>query len=265
MPELNLSAIPTATNNPDYPTSSNNTSHDNPQSYSDQKHLRSSRKASGQTTKRDTHFISFPLVTDHSIPQLAASLAQFRRVTTITPEVGNEDDDEPEEELKILPAVVHRPPGTFHLTIGTMNLSEKSEMERAVRVLKGLDLRGMLGHVEREVGSRATKEDDERRKEKKSSIEKGDELRSPTRPISPPPPPAAATTSSEPAFSSLTSSPSSRPPSPITISLSGLSTFPGPQHARVFYAPPIDLSHRLLSLANKIRAVFKAEGCEYEI
>ncbi|RMZ74838.1 hypothetical protein DV737_g5693, partial [Chaetothyriales sp. CBS 132003] len=228
MPELNASAIATATNNPDSAALSSSAGQNKTQPYSDQKHLRSSRKASAQTTKRDTHFICFPLVTDHSIPQLAASLARFRRATTITPEItpetrrdGDEEcnEDEPEDELKILPAVVHRPPGTFHLTIGTMDLSEKSEKERAVRVLKGLDLRGMLADVEREVGLYrvVTKGDEKKGDEKKGDEKKGDEKK-------------------------------------------GDEKKGGPQHARVFYAPPIDPSRRLLSLANKIRAVFKAQG-----
>ena len=169
------------------------------------------------------------------------------------------------DDLKILPPSAHRSPGTFHLTIGTMDLSEKSEMDRAVEVLKGLDLGKMMEDVERErereVGSvgggglkkkKKEEEEEEEEEEEQGMVEKAAEtvkntVQSLKGSISPPPLPPPRS-----------KSPSSA--APLIISLEGLSAFQSPRKARVFYAPPHDPSNRLLILANKIRNVFKAEG-----
>ncbi len=293
---------------PSPPKSATSTTDGKPRPYSDQKHLNQSKGQGKPGQKRDTHFVCFPLVTDSSIPQLAASLEHFRRVTTLTPEIakrrrlkqeqmrqqqkeetpereGGADDDSDEgsdaqggeregasrmqevkdEDLRILPPAAHRPPGTFHLTIGTMDLSEKDEMDRAVRVLKGLELGRMMRDVEREeqvgTGREGRWETKQKQKEGEEAVSTDqrtgeeaadtakDTVQSLARSISPPP--------SRPRSKSPSSSPFS---APLMIYLQGLSAFASPRKARVFYAPPHDPSNRLLLLANKIRAVFKAEG-----
>jgi hypothetical protein len=132
---------------------------------SDHKHL----KGKGAKPSRPTHFLCFPLVTEISVPQLAESLGKFRAITTAPPVIAQPGvDDTPEREidgpgtdvangtddrLKIIPSSAHRPPGTFHLTIGTMDLSQKSEMLRAVKALKSLDYNAILQKVDQQLAS----------------------------------------------------------------------------------------------------------------
>ena len=138
---------------------------------SDQKHL--SNGTGRPKQKRPTHFVCFPLVTNTSIPQLAESLRRFREVTTAPPplrpsqiqrqereremetpdreveaEENGQDKHAEGERIKVIPQAAHRPPGTFHLTIGTMDLSEKSEMRRALGVLKSIDYAAMLRAID---------------------------------------------------------------------------------------------------------------------
>jgi hypothetical protein len=142
----------------DEPASSNQ--YQKPKPYSDQKHL----KGKGNKPTRPTHFLCFPLVTEASVPQLAESLGKFRAMTTApvasaqqgaddTPErevdaSGADSADGVDDKLKIIPSSAHRPPGTFHLTIGTMDLSQKSDMLKAVKVLKGLEYGAILQKVD---------------------------------------------------------------------------------------------------------------------
>ena len=46
--------------------------------------------------------------------------------------------------LRIIPPAAHRPPGTFHLTLGTMDLSTPAEMRRAINLLHSLNLESIL-------------------------------------------------------------------------------------------------------------------------
>lgn len=131
-----------------------------------------------QPARRPTHFICFPLVTDHSVKQLKQSLARFREVTmpldplwtesadawsreasqdardtnaprtpsiavvdgNQSPQVGPKtSSSSSSSSLRLLPAAAHRPPGTFHLTLGTMDLSQGADMERALKLLQEID------------------------------------------------------------------------------------------------------------------------------
>ena len=49
-----------------------------------------------------------------------------------------------DSSLRIIPPAAHRPPGTFHLTLGTMALSSPTEMHRAIDLLGSLNLQSML-------------------------------------------------------------------------------------------------------------------------
>ncbi len=147
------------------------------QAYSDQKHLSNGNDRGGSKAKRPTHFVCFPLVTDASVPQLAESLRRFREITTAPPPLRSSEiqrqqrereqatpvrdaapsrtmqDQTPEAEravslekeangsagLKVVPLAAHRPAGTFHLTIGAMDLSDKGELQRALEVLRSID------------------------------------------------------------------------------------------------------------------------------
>lgn len=151
-------------------------SHHEPQPYSDQKNLANGMGKIGPNPKRPTHFLCFPLVTDTSVPQLAESLKRFREITTTsakstqdgaadgTPEReiddpratsvnGTSPADIGDDRLKVIPASAHRPPGTFHLTIGTMELSQESDMLRAIRLLKTLDYNSILSKIDQQLSS----------------------------------------------------------------------------------------------------------------
>ncbi|EXJ88542.1 hypothetical protein A1O1_05472 [Capronia coronata CBS 617.96] len=104
--------------------------------------------------KRPTHFLCFPLVTDESISQLSDSLAYFRSITTPL-EHGSQSNTSAaveagfrEETLRILPPAAHRPPGTFHLTLGTMDLSDEEDLNLATRLLHQIDYVDLLRAAE---------------------------------------------------------------------------------------------------------------------
>lgn len=106
---------------------------------------------------RDTHFLCFPLVNVESIPQLALSLAHFRDVTTARSPSNHQANGGPgsSDRLRIIPEKAHRPPGTFHLTLGVMNLSEANTMDRAVDLLLSLNYSNILRDVERDMNEDA--------------------------------------------------------------------------------------------------------------
>ena len=144
--------------------------------FSDQQHLGKGKAKGASKQSRLTHFVCFPLVTESSAPQLAESLARFRDVTTAPPPLRPSqiqrmerdaqakessqvksteiEDAAPVENgpiengLNIIPAAAHRPPGTFHLTIGVMDLSEKGEMQRALALLTRIDYASVLQSLE---------------------------------------------------------------------------------------------------------------------
>ncbi|OAL35942.1 hypothetical protein AYO20_04848 [Fonsecaea nubica] len=123
---------------------------------------------------RPTHFVCFPLVSDESVSQLSRSLAHFRSLTTplpsaerdTTPERGYEgqeldpDSTTPEQAgnetrgrdadqaLRIIPESAHRPPGTFHLTLGVMHLPSAEDLDNAVAVLQQIDYLDLLRRAE---------------------------------------------------------------------------------------------------------------------
>ena len=147
-----------------------------PKIFSDQNHLGKGKANGALKQSRLTHFVCFPLVTESSAPQLAENLARFRDVSTAPPPLrpsqiqrmerdpqtkgssqaksAETEDTAPAEDgvvqngLNIIPAAAHRPPGTFHLTIGVMDLSEKGEMQRALALLKEIDYASLLQSLE---------------------------------------------------------------------------------------------------------------------
>ncbi len=116
-----------------------------------------------------THFLCFPLVTNASIRQLTASLTYFRSVTTplqvpdenntpepedkqertvVEPSVeGQTPDDTHDQKLRLLPESAHRPAGTYHFTLGTMNLSKPEDMDKALALLQEIDYLAILNDV----------------------------------------------------------------------------------------------------------------------
>ncbi|KIW77492.1 hypothetical protein Z517_09938 [Fonsecaea pedrosoi CBS 271.37] len=123
---------------------------------------------------RPTHFVCFPLVSDESVSQLSRSLAHFRSLTTPLPstergaaperdgegqeldpnstapeQAGNETQGrDADQALRIIPESAHRPPGTFHLTLGVMHLPSADDLENAVAVLQQIDYLDLLRRAE---------------------------------------------------------------------------------------------------------------------
>lgn len=322
-------------------------------------------------TKRPTHFICLPLVTESSIPQLSESLAHFRSVTTPLLDAnttGRNDaagrNPEPEgssatglrstntstrpeagvgpgsngggtsirrdETLRLVPAGAHRPPGTFHLTLGTMDLSEQEDMDMALRLLQDIDYVQLLGDAERqrdellrdkperrakrgetptatdpcegqdpveeqgEIEEEGENHDREDKVEADLEVESGTEsggqregkgilqaakeaikapLQSLARSISPPPLSGSTTLSTAQSASASTPAVSVSGPvsgqeqqhdchlaTSLTITLSGLGTFPSASSSRVFYANPQDPTSRLLPFGRLVRQRFQDAG-----
>lgn len=277
-------------------------------------------------TGRPTHFVCFPLTTDESIPQLAASLSFFKLVTTrldrdAIPRTlqGSNEASRPELEtsstgapgdqnhqtsrfttltdiqntasgrnLHILPSEAYRPPGTFHLTLGAMDLSDPEDLEKAVRLLEDIDYASLLREVGRQEGGPNVggRETNQRRRElrRDSGRETAEDtitkivdssLTSPpkslTRTISPPPKPSQSSPPQNSSGSESPPRPSSPPstfidqtpisassPASLSITLGNLGTFPRPASSRVFFAHPHDPTNRLQRLAELIRQRFQA-------
>ncbi|KIW20888.1 hypothetical protein PV08_01467 [Exophiala spinifera] len=117
-------------------------------------------------SKRPTHFVCLPLVTESSVPQLSESLAYFRSVTGTPAPVdrggaqkpaGTGDPKSPslpesqsgrgDDRLRLIPPAAHRPPGTLHLTLGAMDLSAPEDLQRAVQVLESIDYLDLLAEA----------------------------------------------------------------------------------------------------------------------
>ncbi|KAG0646346.1 hypothetical protein D0Z07_8328 [Hyphodiscus hymeniophilus] len=88
---------------------------------------------------RLTHFLCIPLVTPQSRPQLQTSLNKFRADVTSS-----------------IPEKAIRPIGTLHLTIGVMSLLTQERIDRALGVLRNLDLKEMLSQVSESQDLRVT-------------------------------------------------------------------------------------------------------------
>ncbi|KIV77400.1 hypothetical protein PV11_09197 [Exophiala sideris] len=269
-------------------------------------HCREFRRAMVGNAKasRPTHFICFPLVTESSIPQLADSLAYFRSVTVASEESegcpsteNTATNDNPDGKLRLIPAGAHRPPGTFHLTLGMMDLTRPKDMERALEILQDIDYPELLreaehrrdevrkrrgkkphltdgSHPEQGKGAQEDAQDqieaeadtdqpssDAQRQSRSQSTSEilAAPLESLSRTISPPPPKNSST-------GDVSSAPTSRDipqhysPTSISVTLSSLGTFPKPSGSRVFYADPHDSTSRLQTFGELIQLRFKDAG-----
>ncbi|KIV95601.1 hypothetical protein PV10_03232 [Exophiala mesophila] len=234
-----------------------------------------------QSARRPTHFVCFPLVTNQSVQQLKQSLAKFKEVTM--PRDKNVDTVQNTEvgpelttssSLRLLPAAAHRPPGTFHFTLGTMDLSEDADMERALRLLQEIDYsalysqtvaalsaRGVQGdrsrHNKVDVVGEASNTDLSTASTTTTTTTSVSILSSLTRDISPP---RRALFTSQDSHLSPQAQPPSQSLHPLQITLHSLGTFPTSRSARVFYAEPAEPTGVLQGFGELIRKVFKDEG-----
>ncbi|POS78882.1 hypothetical protein DHEL01_v202728 [Diaporthe helianthi] len=84
-----------------------------------------------------THFLCIPLVSTTSRPQLSRSIASFRDDVTRPKALGGFE----------LPSDAVRPVGTLHLTLGMMSFPEDEGLDKAVELLKSLNLRDVMSTV----------------------------------------------------------------------------------------------------------------------
>ncbi|KAJ9615154.1 hypothetical protein H2200_001228 [Cladophialophora chaetospira] len=145
------------------------------------------RQGQKPNKKPATHFLCFPLTTHESVRQLSDSLAYFESITAHSP--GKDPGATPEREgsqgparesaldqsnpvssvsqslspetarkLQVIPEKAHRPPGTYHFTLGTMDLSSQEEMDKAVALLREIDYLALLMEAEQRAPA-GTRED----------------------------------------------------------------------------------------------------------
>lgn len=242
-----------------------------------------------------THFVCLPLATEASVSQLKESLANFRQITTLTDDGAlrsagrtssedapssslpkqqhTQDEDRNStsdfagqsstsgsQDLRRIPTGAHRPPGTLHLTLGVMDLSDQKDMERALQLLEDIDYVDLLRQAESVVQERQLNREN-RRKERPLVDKIPDEVRSSKSPlesldraISPPP------FSSSSSKSNDASTPNQSLPRPMSLTLHGLGTFQSPRSSRVFFAHAHDPSKRLQTFAELVRQNFMDAG-----
>lgn len=169
---------------------------------------------------RPTHFLCIPLASAIKKTQLASSLAAFQADVT-NPNSFN------------IPKSAIRPLGTLHLTLGVMTFRREDEgkqLERAVQLLKNLELRDMLLAEIQLIRSRM-----EGKKELMTAF------------------PGQASNKVEAGIETETTR-------LLTVSLRGLRSFQAAKEARVLYAPPIDPFGALHGFCQRLQGVFKSEG-----
>lgn len=241
--------------------------------------------AAGQKSgsSRPTHFLCFPLAREGTVPTFAKTMGHFRDVSTEPPRqppirppspspdsqtnptdpggntidpLGNASRSTKEpgfaESLKVLPSIVHRGPGTLHLTLGVMNLSDSAELQRAIDLLASLDLQQLLNEAKKgpppgmksqrkwqeKRGSQLHGVNDDNKVEPEMELVQDEtgakleasqdsrliQLESLERPVSPP--------------DISRSGVSSTTPRPLYLSLTGVDAFTSAKKARVIWAKP---------------------------
>ncbi|KAL8769076.1 MAG: hypothetical protein Q9209_004862 [Squamulea sp. 1 TL-2023] len=96
-----------------------------------------------------THFLCLPLTGGQAAPQWQASLQHFMNDIAGTDTVDSSVSTSVSTSINILkgsniPVKAIRPLGTLHLTIGVMSLKEPERVEGAIKLLRELDVGGML-------------------------------------------------------------------------------------------------------------------------
>jgi activating signal cointegrator complex subunit 1 len=235
-----------------------------------------------------THFLAFPLINSHSLPQLSRALRQFQETTTAprplrpseararerqrneetperdvrttTHEIAPDALQQSTAQLKIIPEKAHRPVGTLHLTLGVMALEDDNAIQRATALLKGDAFRDLLRGSSQEVNVMAPSVGNCQTLSSLRGAEKAPEAVGTSTDAAeqvaeaiqtlhrPISPPIKDTQKTDTAHSQL------------CIDLKGLGIFPSPTKARVFYAEPHDPAYRLQSFAEAVRAHFVDAG-----
>lgn len=105
--------------------------------------------SSSQKQPQLTHFLCIPLVTQTARPQLATNLAAFQDDVTRPKSLGGFD----------LPVDAVRPVGTVHFTLGMMSFPKNEGLDKAIDVLRSLNLREILAGVKKPVMPGAEEEE----------------------------------------------------------------------------------------------------------
>ena len=180
------------------------------------------RKRNDELDRADLNLGNGPLVpaatefqqNEHSLTEVADPLGNVSKSLSANPGF--------EESLKILPSIVYRGPGTMHLTLGVMDLSDPAEMQRAQNLLRDLDLPQILKNAEKGPPTSmksARKWQDTPEVDSKESMKGESEAKQ------------TVDTNTEDAESSINSR-------PLSISLTGISAFASAKKARVIWAKP---------------------------
>ena len=178
-----------------------------------------------------THFLCLPITGGQAAPQWQASLQQFRNDVVAT----NTSNSPLDAKGSSIPVEGIRPLGTLHLTIGVMSLKEPERLERAVDLLKKLDLVDML-----------KKEEEEEPKCVRTPRQAGEE-------------PTTAT--GEPGVSSLLAQPDQSVSSPpLILSFTGLKSMHSSTSTSFLYIPPTDPTGRLYPFCLSLKDRFSAGG-----
>lgn len=213
-------------------------------------------RQSGGKGDKPTHFLCFPIASDGTVPVISGSLKQWMDATTrpfrkppiraavseeastskdpdasqtpkdeVTPNIERPTTETFAESLKILPPIVTRAAGTWHLTLGVMNLEEESRKQKALEVLHGLDLQGLLRDAEKG----PPKGYKPARKWRDGEKEKAIPLTSASGEVD---------TTQDQMKGKEPDNQIQQPLHPITIALTGLGGFPSLKKARVLWARP---------------------------
>ncbi|RFU31986.1 hypothetical protein B7463_g4392, partial [Scytalidium lignicola] len=204
-------------------------------------------------SKHLTHFLCIPLVTPTSRPQLQTSLSRFRadltsnvNTNTIT-NTTSQSSQLPSQSSQLsssaslppagkieprptIPPKAIRPVGTIHLTLGVMSLVTPEKVQRAVDVLRGLDLKGLLLRSSSSGSSSSTGSNNRRNGEKEESR-------------------AGARSELESDAAVVDE---------LKVTLKGVSSMNDPTKTSVLYTAPVDHDGRLRRFCLGIRDIFMA-------
>ncbi|KAL8917176.1 MAG: hypothetical protein Q9172_005948 [Xanthocarpia lactea] len=178
-----------------------------------------------------THFLCLPITGGQAAPQWQASLQQFRNDIVATNTANSPFDAKGSN----IPVEGIRPLGTLHLTIGVMSLKEPERLERAVDLLKKLDLVDLLKNGK-----------EEEPKCVRTPRQAGEE-------------PTTAT--GETGVSSLLAKPDQSASSPpLILSFTGLKSMHSSTSTSFLYTSPTDATGRLYPFCLSLKDRFSAAG-----
>lgn len=174
---------------------------------------------------RLTHFLCLPLVNQTSIPQLIASLEEFKAsIPLVSSSAASRAvaAGHAPAQTPLVPDGALRPLGTLHLTLGVMSLPTQDQVDEALNFLQSLDVVSIMQEAEAETRVALP-------------AGKGKE-------------PAAADQAIDDALS------------PLTVNLTSLQAMPSKRSATILHASPVDPTSRLYPFCVRLRNKFIEAG-----